>query len=100
MGTPVIALQGDRIISRQSACMLESVGLSRFIAQSAEEFAAMGRYWAEHREELQQLRLQLRQTMAGSLLTNGVRYTQQLEKHLTAIWDDFLEKQQKNVEAT
>jgi protein O-GlcNAc transferase len=90
MGTPVLALEGDRVISRQSACMLHAVGLSTFIAQDSDEFAGIGKYWSENIEQLHSLRAGLRGQMAQSPLVDARAYTADLETQLGAIWQRYL----------
>lgn len=86
MGTPVITLLGERIISRQTAGMLRAVGLPQFVAQDEEEFARIGKYWATHRDELTSLRRRLRASMAASPLTDAARYTADFERQLEQIY--------------
>lgn len=90
MGVPVITLLGERIISRQTAGMLHAVGLPQFVAASEEQFAAIGKYWSAHREELHTLRGKLRDTMAASPLTDASAYTADFEGHLQRIWNEYL----------
>jgi protein O-GlcNAc transferase len=40
MGVPVLCLEGARIISRQSACFLRSLGLDTFVGETLEDYAA------------------------------------------------------------
>ncbi len=93
MGTPVIAIEGQRIISRQSAGILHSLGLPEFVAKSAEEFCDIGKYWAQHRRELNTLRKSLRALMATSPLTDGNAYTRDLECHFERAWNKYLAQQ-------
>ncbi|MFV8819933.1 tetratricopeptide repeat protein [Haliea sp. E17] len=86
MGTPVLTLCGDRIISRQTAGMLEAIGLPEFIAADGDDFARIGVYWNEHRQALLALRQGLRQRMAQSALTDAAGYTRELEDRLLAAW--------------
>jgi protein O-GlcNAc transferase len=92
MGTPVITLLGNRVISRQTAGMLDAVGLGEFVAGSAEEFAAIGRHWSQHRDQLEQLRLGLRDRMAASPLTDGAAYAADFEAHIQRLWGDYLDR--------
>jgi predicted O-linked N-acetylglucosamine transferase (SPINDLY family) len=93
MGVPVITILGDRIISRQTAGMLEAVDLGEFVAADADEFAAIGKHWSEHREQLNGVRAGLRQRMAASPLTDGATYTADFEAHLRRIWAAHLAAQ-------
>ena len=90
MGTPVIAVEGERIISRQSAGMMRCLGLPEFVAQSAAEFAAIGKYWSLHRPQLNSLRQSLRERMKASPLTDAATYTRDLEGHLEEAWELYL----------
>lgn len=90
MGTPVLTLLGNRIISRQTAGMLHAVGLPQFVAGSETQFAEIGKYWSEHREQLNSLRGELRPMMATSSLTDAPAYTRDLEVHLQRIWNEYL----------
>lgn len=86
MGTPVLTLLGERIISRQTAGMLEAVGLPEFIASDESDFVARGVAWAERRTELNLLRRGLRQRMSHSPLVDAKSYTANLENKLLEIW--------------
>ena len=90
MGTPVLTLLGERIISRQTAGMLHSVGLPQFIAESPDQFVEIGRYWAQHREELNQVRRTLRERVRKSSLTDAAGYTADIESHFERIWAERL----------
>jgi predicted O-linked N-acetylglucosamine transferase (SPINDLY family) len=90
MGTPVIAMEGERIISRQSAGMMRCLGLPEFVAKSAAEFAAIGKYWSLHRTQLNSLRQTLRERMTASPLTDAAKYTRDLEGHLEEAWELYL----------
>jgi predicted O-linked N-acetylglucosamine transferase (SPINDLY family) len=89
MGTPVITLVGERIISRQSAGMLQALDLADFIARDTADIVSKARYWADHREALNELRKGLRERMAGSSLTDGKAFTRDLEQHLQSIWSSY-----------
>jgi len=93
MGTPVITLEGERIISRQSAAILNQLGLPELVAHSNGEFAGIGSYWAQHREKLDTLRRSLRARMAASSLTDAAAYTRDLERHLEIAWSTYLKRQ-------
>ncbi len=90
MGTPVITLLGERVISRQTAAMLDALDLSEFIAADSNEFVEIGRYWSQHREQLNTLRLGLRTRMAESRLTDGPRYAADFEAELNTIWQETI----------
>ncbi len=90
MGTPVITILGERIISRQTAGMLAAMGLEEFVAALPEDFAAIGSYWSQRRGQLNELRLGMRARMAASPLTDGAAYAADFEANLKKIWQDYL----------
>ncbi|QFU74804.1 tetratricopeptide repeat protein [Halioglobus maricola] len=85
MGTPVLTLLGERIISRQTAGMLASLGLEGFTAKDEADFVRLGQHWSTHRAELLELRQGLRARMAASPLTDAASYTAAFERELERI---------------
>jgi predicted O-linked N-acetylglucosamine transferase (SPINDLY family) len=74
MGTPVLTLLGERIVSRQTAGMLHSIGIPDFIAETEEHFVEIGQSWATRRDELLGLRMKLRGKMATASITDASSY--------------------------
>ena len=86
MGVPVVTLTGDGYVGRMSASLLTQVGLPQFSAASAEEYVACAVQWAGDVDALQQLRGQLRNTMAASALCDGPGYARRLEHCYREMW--------------
>ena len=79
MGTPVVALEGDRYGSRFGACLLRSAELPELIAGSPEEYAAKAVALAGDEDRLASLQMSLRQRMEASPLMDGEGYMRSLE---------------------
>ena len=80
MGVPVIALEGDRIISRQSAAMMNALGLDDFVADDWDQYVDIARRWSADTGALAQLRRELRQRLLASPLGDGKRYADAVEQ--------------------
>jgi len=89
MGVPVIALKGDRIISRQSAAMMHAVGLDEFVADDEAGYIEIARRWSGDIEALARLRRELRQRLEESPLCDGKRYTRSLEEVYARLWKEW-----------
>jgi pentatricopeptide repeat protein len=89
MGVPVMALEGDRIIGRQSAAMMHAVGLDDFIAADEDGYVEIARRWSGDIEGLARLRRELRQRLQESPLCDGKRYTRSLEEIYARLWQEW-----------
>jgi predicted O-linked N-acetylglucosamine transferase (SPINDLY family) len=85
MGTPVLTVLGERVISRQTAGMLASMGLEGFTAADVDGMVELARRWAARRASLRELRLGLRHRMAASPLTDAAAYAADFEGQLLEI---------------
>ena len=86
MGVPVVTLAGNAHRSRVGASLLGSVGLGSLVARHELEYCDAAIYLARDTARLKGLRSTLRQTMAGSPLTDGAGFTRQLEAAFREIW--------------
>ncbi|TAL20947.1 MAG: hypothetical protein EPN94_12745, partial [Nitrospirae bacterium] len=89
MGVPVITRAGEKHAARVGATLLTSLGFSTWIAASDEEFVRAAVKLSGDLEELQALRLSLREHMQASPLLDGAKFTSGLEKMLRKIWRDW-----------
>lgn len=71
MGTPVIALKGDRHAARVGASLLTSAGLGDFVAETPQDYVALAVKWSAEREKLWDLRRNLRAQVRQSVLCDG-----------------------------
>ena len=86
MGVPVVALCGDRGISRGSYSILRTAGLDELIAYSDDEYVERHVQLARNAELRRQLRRSLRQRLASSPVTDARSFTGALEERFRAMW--------------
>jgi protein O-GlcNAc transferase len=86
MGVPMVALEGERMISRQTAAILRLIGGDSFIARTRSEYVDVAVRWTRALERLAALRSSLRERMRSSALCDGERFARDLEGVLRSIW--------------
>ena len=85
MGTPVVSLAGEILLSRMGASMLASVDLGNLAARSWSQYADVAIALGRDRARLAALRRTLRDRMRRSPLTDGRRFVAALEAALQGI---------------
>lgn len=93
MGIPVIALRGDRFVSRMCATHLTSVGLADLIAKTEQDYVASAVALATDRERLGSLRSTLRERVLESPLCDAPQFTRDLEAAFRRIWEEWCKSQ-------
>ncbi|HEX4500788.1 MAG TPA: methyltransferase regulatory domain-containing protein [Scandinavium sp.] len=63
MGVPTVSFAGDTLVSRQGASIMYSLGLPQFVAENIDDFVKIAAGWADKRDELNDIRLGLRERM-------------------------------------
>lgn len=86
MGVPTLTLSGDTMIARQGDSLLHAAGLSDWVARSPREYVAQAIGWAQHLDELAQLRAGLRAQVADSALFDAPRFARDFERALDTVW--------------
>jgi predicted O-linked N-acetylglucosamine transferase (SPINDLY family) len=86
MGAPVVTLYGNRYAGRMAACALTGLGMTQFIAYSADDYVAIAADWASRPDRLSQLRGELRGRMQASPLCDGKSFTRALEQTYRDLW--------------
>lgn len=86
MGVPLVALEGERMIGRQSAAMLRLLGLDDWVAKSPEDYIRLALEKARRPEALPDLRAALRPRLAASPLCDAPRFARDLEQAFRAMW--------------
>jgi protein O-GlcNAc transferase len=86
MGVPVVCLAGNRHAARVSASLLNGIGKSEFVAQTAQEYVAIAVRLAQDRAALEQLRFGLRETMRNSPLLDTKDYSDRFYAALRQCW--------------
>ncbi|MDQ2961678.1 MAG: hypothetical protein M3R31_00765, partial [Pseudomonadota bacterium] len=89
MGVPVVARLGTSMISRQSAMMLQAVGLKELVARDDDEYVDIAVNIALDRPRLHSLRRDLRPAMAASPLCDAQGFADALMQRLRHVWRDW-----------
>jgi predicted O-linked N-acetylglucosamine transferase (SPINDLY family) len=89
MGVPVITLAGRTAVGRAGVSILSNVGLTAFVASSAEQYAAIAVASAQDLARLAAVRAALRERMRSSPLLDGQRYASAVDAALRAIWQTW-----------
>jgi predicted O-linked N-acetylglucosamine transferase (SPINDLY family) len=86
---------GNRMISRQSASILASAGLPGFIAPDKDSYVNIAIDWSGKKEQLAQMRKQLRQRLKTSPVCDSARFTSDLEQIYREAWKTWCTQQSK-----
>jgi protein O-GlcNAc transferase len=86
MGVPVLTVPSQRPASRSAASVLTSVGLTDWIAASAEDYVQRAIAFARAPQEIAELRAALRERMRASPMMNEERFTRNLEALYRELW--------------
>ena len=86
MGRPVVAVDGDTIIGRQSRAILSAIGLAELCAPDAAGYVAIAESLANDRRRLAVLSGGLRARLRASPLLDAVGFTRDLEALLRDEW--------------
>ncbi len=86
-GVPVVTWCFDnRILSRTGATIYETLGLTELTAHSREEYIDLAVKLAKDPRWRQEMRNELRNSLARSPLVDSVRYSQNLQSALRTMW--------------
>jgi predicted O-linked N-acetylglucosamine transferase (SPINDLY family) len=86
MGVPVLTIQGDRLVERQGAGLLQAAGLAQWIAFSTDDYVARAAAIASRVTDLSALRGQLRERFRASAACDSTRFAQALTNALREMW--------------
>jgi predicted O-linked N-acetylglucosamine transferase (SPINDLY family) len=86
MGVPLVALTGERSISRSASSILRTMGLPELVADSAEAYVALNVRLAADAAWRRTLRATLRARLEASPLMDAARFTAALEAGYRAMW--------------
>ena len=91
-GVPTVTLKGEALQSNGAASVLNSCGLSSFIAVNDEEYIEVATRLAKNSAYLQQLRGELREIVRNSpICTKHKEFTRSLERKYRKIWKEYCE---------
>jgi predicted O-linked N-acetylglucosamine transferase (SPINDLY family) len=91
MGTPVVALRGNRGIARGSYSILSSLPLPELVARSPDEYVAINLRLANDHAWRSELRATLRPRLSGSRLMDAAGFVSGLEAAYREMWKGWCE---------
>jgi predicted O-linked N-acetylglucosamine transferase (SPINDLY family) len=86
MGIPTLILTGETAPTRQGAIILNHLNLKDFVATSIEDYIAKGCYWANHSDQLTQLRSLIRDRFSSSILMQPDVFSGCLANAFRVMW--------------
>jgi predicted O-linked N-acetylglucosamine transferase (SPINDLY family) len=86
MGVPVIALRGDRLVSRMGASILTQLGLVDLVAEGSDAYVETATALATDLDRLAALRCELRPRMAASPLCDSQTFAREVEAAYREMW--------------
>ncbi|MEM5338693.1 tetratricopeptide repeat protein [Paraburkholderia azotifigens] len=89
MGTPVVALEGDRFVTHICESVLNAAGLAGWIARDEDEYIELASAWAAHPERLAALRAGLRAQTLESPLCDARRFATNLKAAFEGMWAQY-----------
>ena len=91
MGTPMLALEGDRFISRVGGGILHTMGLGDWVADTPRDYIAKGIAFASDLPALSAMRAGLRDQLLRSPVCDAPRFSRNLEDAFRGMWTDWCE---------
>ncbi len=80
MGVPIVTLQGEQLVSRMGASMLQTLGLPELIAEDDEGYVSAAVSLACDLPRLAKIRSEMRPRMLATPLGNGALYAREFER--------------------
>ena len=90
MGIPVVTWPWDRMSSRWTAAMLQSIGLEELVADSLDAYVETALKVAGQRSGRQARRAEIRRRLLGSPLCDTASRTRHLERYYQAVWRRYV----------
>lgn len=86
MGVPVLVVAGERPVARGGVSLLNTMGLSDWIAESEPQLPAVAQRQLASIESVARLRSELRPRLRASALMDAARFTRNLEAQYRSAW--------------
>jgi predicted O-linked N-acetylglucosamine transferase (SPINDLY family) len=93
MGLPLITFPQSRVVSRQSASLLQAIGVTQTLASDEDHYVQIAKELTGDLTHLSNLRTQLRIKMQESTLMGSKAFTLQLEDCYRSVFDDIFTSQ-------
>ena len=89
MGVPVVTLAGNWHASRVGISILARANLDDLIATTPSNYVKIAAALANSPDAIKEFRQRLRSSVVAGGLTNGARFTKELEKAYRWAWQDW-----------
>jgi protein O-GlcNAc transferase len=89
MGVPVLTRQGDRFLSHVGESIVNTAGLSEWVARDNDDYVQKAIAFSSDPARLASLRAGLRQQVLASPLCDAPRFARNLEDAFEAMWNAF-----------
>lgn len=86
MGVPIVALEAERMIGRQTSAMLRLLGLADWVAASVDDYVRLALDKSRQADAVGRLRATLRQRFAGSKICDAAGFARDLESAYRSMW--------------
>jgi predicted O-linked N-acetylglucosamine transferase (SPINDLY family) len=86
---PIVSLKGNRFVSHLGESFLTALGFKDLIVNNYEEYISKVVELASDITKLNQLRANIRQKFAKSVITDNKRFTKNLENAYRRAWRKF-----------
>ena len=90
-GLPVVTKQGKQFAARVAASLLTAIGLPELITETEERYEQLILDLATHRTQIHELKAKLAKNRLKAPLFDTIRYTRNLERGLTQVYDRYLD---------
>jgi len=86
MGVPSLTMSGTSMSSRQTAALMQHMGLPQFVVKNENQFVENAAYWTTHLDELNGIRTSLRERILKSPLLDAKPVARGVERALLSMW--------------
>lgn len=93
MGVPTIAINGTSLASRGAMAVMQHMQLDNFVADTHEDFVAKAVYWANHLDELAEIRASMRTRFEASPLGHPEKIAGSLLQAFRTLWKTWCDEQ-------
>ena len=89
MGVPIVTMAGTRPVSRSTASILTTLGMTNWIASSRDEYVHLAVEFAKRDSVIIELRRSMRNRMLASNLMNEAQFVRYLEEAYRDMWQNW-----------
>lgn len=89
VGLPVLTLCGKTNASRMAASIVKATPLNSFIVNSVAEYKEKAVYYGNHKDELNQIKKNVKEEILNCDLFNSKKFVSNLEKAFVVMWENY-----------